>query len=62
MKNTIYLQTNSQVTLLTQELMGQFSDGLWENSRNKFALGPFMVHALVVHACCSFFLSNNTYH
>jgi hypothetical protein len=31
---TIKVQNNSQKVLLDSELMGQFSDGYWENSRN----------------------------
>jgi hypothetical protein len=34
-KGTIYVQNQAQKVLLVHELMGQFSDGFWENSRNE---------------------------
>jgi len=35
MKATIKVQTSAQKVLLDTELLGQFSDGYWENSRNQ---------------------------
>jgi hypothetical protein len=45
---TIYLPTASAVALFKNELLGQMSDGMWENSR-PFLHYEFWYHLNVVH-------------